>query len=110
METNDLTYCVSADENIVAIHQNSYWFIRSNNGCYKCELSKDCCKISSIKGENEFPFPCLSDNRIDKRNGLFLSNDTIHRRSLKFLFIMIIAFILILIVLIFVLTPNFLVK
>lgn len=108
MATKDLTYKVSDDENTVTTLYDQYRFRTSSKGCYECELLDLCCKISGEKGEKEFPFPCLSDNRKDNRNGVFLSIDTINRRQHTITIVVSIVFVMLAILVYYNIIPNYL--
>lgn len=64
-------FAVSIDQNHIA-HLNIRHifkapFFQFNVKCSKCSLVKECTSIHS----DDFPFPCLSEKRTDKKNGYF---------------------------------------
>lgn len=62
---------ISTDKNTVTCDGTDHNF-HSGDGstCGTCTLFKQCCALQESVA-NEFPFPCVSDNRPDKQYGNF---------------------------------------
>jgi hypothetical protein len=67
---------ISDDQNQVRVNSFTYQFRRSLltrfswfNACDKCDLRTPC--VESHLGKIDFPFPCVPDNRKDKKGGYF---------------------------------------
>jgi len=65
-------YSVTIDQKRIAhlseMHKFKRPFFSFNINCSKCSLLKPCLSIHT----DDFPFPCVSENRKDKKNGYFL--------------------------------------
>lgn len=65
-------YNVSIDQKKVAhfseMHKFKRPFFSFNVNCSKCSLLKPCLSVHT----DDFPFPCMAENRKDKKNGYFL--------------------------------------
>ena len=105
---SNLTYKISDDENTLVTMYNVYQFTESRKGCYRCELLSLCIHESSDDSAKDFPFPCMSDNRQDKRSGIFLKHETIANRRLSISAIVAILFIILAVLVFFNIIPNYL--
>lgn len=68
---NDIT--ISADQNRIISDGIEHIFQPeqdSNEQCKYCSLFNKCVELQPTV-ENEFPFPCIAENRIDKDHGYF---------------------------------------
>ena len=65
-------YTISTDQKLIAhfseMHKFKRPFFSFNVNCSKCSLLRPCISINT----DEFPFPCMSWNRKDQKNGHFL--------------------------------------
>ena len=105
---SNLTYKISDDENTVVTLYNVYQFTESIKGCYRCELLSLCMKESKDEVNEFFPFPCMSDNRKDKRSGIFLTLESINTRKSVTMWIIALVFIILAVLVFYNIIPNYL--
>jgi len=61
---------ISTDKNTVTVGATIHRFHPDIIDCGQCSLFRECCALQNTV-ENEFPFPCVQENRPDGQYGNF---------------------------------------